>query len=611
MSLQDKLDRQEYDEVWSQYCGFLDLSMEEYMAIQRRLMTEQIQLWSGCMLGQSILKGKKPATIEEFRRMVPLTSYEDYADILLRKNASMLPDNPVIWIQTTWEGGRHPIKLAPYTRSMLDTFRDNVVACLILSTSRKKGSFNVDKTDKVLYGLAPLPYATGLFPLALNEAIDIKFLPAVKDAVNMSFSERNKLGFKMAMQQDVEYFFGLGSVAYAVSQSLSQMGGKAKMKPADLLKFRPDMLLRIARAKSRCKKENRPLKPKDLFHLKGFMVDLFHLKGFMVAGTDNRCYKDDLEELWGVRPMELFAGTEPSIIGTETWTRNGMYFFPDTCFYEFLPIADTIRLMDEPNYNPRTYLMDEVVPGEVYEIVLTVLKGGAFARYRVGDTYRCVGLSSREDGTRIPRFEYVDRVPAIIDIAGFTRISEQGIQNVLDLSGLPVVGWVALKEYTAENRPYFHLYVEVEKPYYIDSEGYLHWLSIIKAPRPKLTEKTGKFQTDPIAIVLHRTESSTAASTLETWKTRPYGTHFLIDTDGTIYQCASLYKYTQHVGDIKAKNLELNGKNSADYKIYTGKTYQKVSDIEKTKSYPDRYPINSDSIGIEVVAQCFNTMEKK
>ena len=410
------------------------------------------------MLGQSILKGKKPATIEEFRRMVPLTSYEDYADILLRKNASMLPDNPVIWIQTTWEGGRHPIKLAPYTRSMLDTFRDNVVACLILSTSRKKGSFNVDKTDKVLYGLAPLPYATGLFPLALNEAIDIKFLPAVKDAVNMSFSERNKLGFKMAMQQDVEYFFGLGSVAYAVSQSLSQMGGKAKMKPADLLKFRPDMLLRIARAKSRCKKENRPLKPKDLFRLKGFMV----------AGTDNRCYKDDLEELWGVRPMELFAGTEPSIIGTETWTRNGMYFFPDTCFYEFLPIADTIRLMDEPDYKPRTYLMDEVVPGEVYEIVLTVLKGGAFARYRVGDTYRCVGLSSREDGTSIPRFEYVDRVPAIIDIAGFTRISEQGIQSVLDLSGLPVVGWVALKEYTAENRPYFHLYVEVEKAEFLN-----------------------------------------------------------------------------------------------------------------------------------------------
>ena len=39
--------------------------------------------------------------------------------------------------------------------------------------------------------------------------------------------------------------------------------------------------------------------------------DLFRLKGFMVAGTDNGCYKDDLEKLWGIRPMELFAGTEP------------------------------------------------------------------------------------------------------------------------------------------------------------------------------------------------------------------------------------------------------------------------------------------------------------
>nr|WP_278869929.1 N-acetylmuramoyl-L-alanine amidase [Helicobacter trogontum] len=47
-------------------------------------------------------------------------------------------------------------------------------------------------------------------------------------------------------------------------------------------------------------------------------------------------------------------------------------------------------------------------------------------------------------------------------------------------------------------------------------------------------------------MVLHRTQSSTAASTLEAWKESPYGTHFLIDTDGTIYQCVSLHKYTQH-----------------------------------------------------------------
>ena len=113
MNLKEKLKKQQYNEIWQQYCGFLDLSMDGYMKIQKRLMEEQIRLWSNCGLGQSILKGKHPRNLDEFRKMVPLTEYEDYADILLTKQPDMLPGNPVIWIQTTWEGGKHPIKVAP------------------------------------------------------------------------------------------------------------------------------------------------------------------------------------------------------------------------------------------------------------------------------------------------------------------------------------------------------------------------------------------------------------------------------------------------------------------------------------------------------------------
>lgn len=89
--------------------------------------------------------------------------------------------------------------------------------------------------------------------------------------------------------------------------------------------------------------------------------------------------------------------------------------------------------------------------------------GGAFARYRVGDMYRCVGLTNQEDRTQIPRFEYIDRVPWIIDIAGFTRISENGIKSVIQLSGQPVTDWIAVKEYNEKKRPYLHLYIEVKK----------------------------------------------------------------------------------------------------------------------------------------------------
>ncbi|MBS6195380.1 MAG: GH3 auxin-responsive promoter family protein [Clostridiales bacterium] len=460
MNLNEMLQEHKDEEIWQRYCGFLDLTTDEYMNIQNRLMEEQMNLWCKSLLGQKILKGKHPTTIDEFRQMVPLTDYNDYADVLLKKRADMLPGNPVIWIQTTWEGGQHPIKLAPYTRSMLDTYKTNVTACLILCTSRKKGSFDVEATDKFLYGLAPLPFATGLFPLALNEEIDISFLPPVDEAVEMSFSQRNKVGFKMAMKQDLEFFFGLGSVAYAVSLSLADMSSSGhKIKAKDLLKCKPHMLLRMSQAKKKCKEENRALKPKDLFHLKGLVV----------AGTDNNCYKDDLEELWGIRPMELFAGTEPSIVGTESWTKNGMYFFPDTCFYEFIREEDMLHNYEDPSFEPPTYLMNEVVPGEKYELVISVLKGGAFARYRVGDMYRCVGCKNKEDQTNIPRFEYVDRVPWIIDIAGFTRISENGIRRVITLSNQPVKQWVALKEFNENGRPYLHLYAEMEKQSYINT----------------------------------------------------------------------------------------------------------------------------------------------
>lgn len=455
MTFEDKLKNQEYDRIWQEYCGFLDLDIDTYMAIQNRLLEEQMRIWCASPLGQKITKGRIPRSIEEFRKIVPLTTYEDYADVLLLKKEEMLPDKPIIWIQTTWEGGKHPIKVAPYTQSMLQTYKTNVLACMIMSTCQEKGKFDIDIGDTFLYALAPLPYTTGLVPLALTDEMNIEFLPPVSEAVNMTFSERNKRGFKMGLSKGIDFFFGLGSVAYYVSLSVSNLS-EGSSKGSSMLKklcsMSPAMMARYVKAKKVCREENRPLKPKDLFHLKGFMC----------AGTDNRCYKDDLEDLWGIRPGEVFSGTEPSCIGTETWNRNGLYFFPDACFYEFIPEAEMYKNMEDSSYEPKTVCMNEVAPGEVYEIAVTVLKGGAFARYRVGDMYRCLGLSNKEDETRIPRFEYIDRIPGIIDIAGFTRISENSIKNVIELSGVDVAGWVALKEFTPDKgRPFLHLYVEL------------------------------------------------------------------------------------------------------------------------------------------------------
>ena len=194
MRFQEKIRNYSKEEIWQEYCGFLDLSMEEYMRIQRRLMNEQIEIWSRSALGQRILGGKMPQTLEEFREMVPLTTYEDYADILLKKEDASLPEKAVLWIQTTWEGGLHPMKTAPYTKGMLDTYKRNMMACFILATGKRRGDFDVSVTDHMLYALAPLPFATGLMPLLLKDEIDIEYLPPVKQAAAMSFRERNACG---------------------------------------------------------------------------------------------------------------------------------------------------------------------------------------------------------------------------------------------------------------------------------------------------------------------------------------------------------------------------------------------------------------------------------
>lgn len=363
VNFEEKLRNQQYDDLWQEYCGFLDLDIGGYMQIQRRLMEEQIGLWSASALGKKLLDGGRPRTVEEFRRAVPLTTFEDYADVLLQKRSEMLPAEPVVWIQTTWEGGKHPIKLAPYTRGMLDVFKHNMVAALMLATSKRPGQFSIAPCDRTLYGLAPLPYVTGLFPLMLDEELPLRFLPPVDEAVRMSFGERNKKGFALGLQNGLDLFFGLSSVISYITTSFTAGGGKSKK---NLFQYSPAMVCRYLAASYRAKRDGRTVQPKDIFRLKALIC----------AGTDTSYYKPSLEEAWGVRPMEIYAGTEPTLMATETWARNGLVFFPDNCFYEFIPEGEMYKNLDDRTYQPKTCLMDELTANQNYEVVITVLKGG-------------------------------------------------------------------------------------------------------------------------------------------------------------------------------------------------------------------------------------------
>ncbi|MBL1262047.1 MAG: N-acetylmuramoyl-L-alanine amidase [Thiotrichaceae bacterium] len=116
------------------------------------------------------------------------------------------------------------------------------------------------------------------------------------------------------------------------------------------------------------------------------------------------------------------------------------------------------------------------------------------------------------------------------------------------------------------------------------------------------------------SIVLHRTDSSNAGSTLQAYANgKKSGAHFLIDKSGKIYQTADMRKICWHIGILLPRCQIEKNCNPKELKTITALIHEKgfsfgrrarnLSPHEAGKKYPLRYPSNSDSLGIEVVGK--------
>lgn len=449
-TLREMFEKEEFDQIWSKHCGFLNLNIKEFMKIQERLLLEQIDLLSQCQLGKKLIgDNTNPKSIDEFRELVKLTTYEDYAEVLLNKREEQLPAKPQYWIQTTWKGGKHGIKLAPYSESMIQEHSKAFIASLLLATSKKKGEFTLRNYDKFLYGMAPLPYLTGLAPHGIKNEIDFEYLPPIERAEFLTFEERNMLGFEMAFNRGVDVFFGLSSVLVKIGEDFAQ-------GPCSSLKnFKPrsvKMYFRFIKAEIKSKLFKQQLLPKDLWKIKGIIC----------AGTDTHAFKDKIEYYWGKRPLEIYGGTEIATVATETSGDGNLTFFPDVNFLEFIPERESLQSTEDKNFIPKTLLLNEITPGNRYELVTTKFRGGVFVRYRVGDIIECISLRNEEYNINLPQIRFVDRISDVIDLAGFTRITSQTIEKAIDRSDISISDWIACKVYE-KNIPKIKLFIEISE----------------------------------------------------------------------------------------------------------------------------------------------------
>jgi len=441
-------------ELWQSCCGFIDLSLRDSMMIQQRLLLEQIELLKRCKLGRHIMRGAMPKTVEEFRQQVPLTTYADYEPYLLPKHESALPEKPMIWQHTSGRSGEYPFKWAPLTERQFQEIRRLLFTILLFATCKEKGEVNLKEHDKILYALAPPPYATGsLVHSAHHDFLD--FLPSVEEAEGLSFEDRIGLGFELALSRGMDLFFAISSVMVAIGERFRQGNENMDIKP---LLRKPKTLSRLVKGLIKSKMARRPMLPRDVWSLKGLVT----------AGTDGSIYREKIKEMWGRYPLDIYGCTEAVMIAMQTWDYQGMTFIPHLNFLEFIPEEESLQSRQDHTYQPTTVLLDEVKAGENYEIVITNFQGGAFVRYRLGDMVKITSLRNEELKIDLPQMVFHARVDDMIDIAGFTRLTEKVIWQAIENSGVAYEDWVVCKE--VKEKPVLHLYLEPKENGYVPGE---------------------------------------------------------------------------------------------------------------------------------------------
>jgi hypothetical protein len=437
------------EELWQMCCGYLNLSLEQVMSMQKRLLLEQIRLLSRSALGKKLMPGPRPETVEEFRQRVPLTTYADYCPELLEQREDTLPVKPALWVRTSGRSGEYPCKWVPVTPAYANEMSVIMYGIGMLAGCKKWGDVSaLPKYPNIIYTVAPRPYVSGAMASMLGLQTSVNYLPPMRLAERLSFEGRVRLGFKQALSQGFGYFFGISMVLVAVGDKFSQSSNKVDIRP---LLSKPRALLRLAKGMAKSKLARRRMLPRDLWSIKGIIS----------SGLDSWVYRDRIKELWGRYPLDVYSSTEGGFIATQTWDSEAMTFIPSLNFLEFIPEEEHFKCKLDPSYQPKTLLLDEVKAGENYEIVITNFYGGALVRYRIGDMIRITALRNDKLGIELPQMVFERRADDLLDFM-VVRLTEKTIWQAIENTGITYEDWTAYKE---PGKSVLKLFIELKDGY--------------------------------------------------------------------------------------------------------------------------------------------------
>jgi len=433
------------EKVWDKYCGFLDLSLPDFMEIQEQMLEKQLDI-----VRTSKLAGKfmpyHPGNIAEFRDAVPLTTYDDYAGFLMEKNEDALAVKPYCWARSTGRCGCK--KWVPYTERAIEMFGIVGVASMILACANNRGEVNIGSKVKMLLNLPPAPYVIGLLADIMVPCLDARVIAPAIGYAEDDYESKLQAGFATAMRTGVDVLSCLATMLITTGDRLVENPGVMSFGWKALY---PHVMWRLMKAWVSSRREGRAILPRDLWPLEGLCC----------YGIGGCVYREKLKYYWGRDPLQSYGSAETGMIAINAWNKKHLTFMPSSCFLEFIPEGEWLRGRENPRYKPQTVLFDEVEPGRRYELVITSFHGMPFLRYRMGDLIKVMALEDREAGIRLPQVDFETRIADIIDIAGSTRLDEETIWKAIANTGVKYEDWSARAE-TEDGRDVLRLYIELK-----------------------------------------------------------------------------------------------------------------------------------------------------
>ncbi|MFC1956249.1 GH3 auxin-responsive promoter family protein [Chloroflexota bacterium] len=402
--------------IWTRYCGFLSLSVDEFYHIQQRLLTQQMAELSSSNFHRQLMGERKVANIDDFRQIVPLTRYQDYTSYLQDGQGRELVRKPIYWIYTSAPKGT--FKYVPWTERFNDVQCRNIIGALILSSASGSGDIQVRPGCRFLEIAPESPFASGQLARQLMQEFTVTTIPHPEKAKHMAFNKKMEMAIKLALKSDIDFVAGMTSSLIKFENKFARLVPDIMHSPKAIKELHPAVAWRLIRRLGRS--DTLP-------------ADVWKIKGIFSWGVDTATYARRLEHQWGKKPLELYASSEGGIVAMQDWRHGPLALLPDSVFFEFIPhnLVNTS--------NPSTILINDVEYGEVYEPVITQFYGMPLMRYRQGDLIRFLPPDDNTDF--VPRMEFVGRADDLVDIFGISRITTDTLVEALTRTGISHDEW--------------------------------------------------------------------------------------------------------------------------------------------------------------------------